>query len=74
MPAQRIITAAARFKDAWAVLDWHRAEGVAVSDPHVAELHEATLGLIRATGADDLQGALAVVSDIESDDDAPPGP
>ena len=53
--SHQMIAAGIRLRDAWSmpVLD-------------VAELHEATLGLMWATGTADLRTALAVLDDVES--------
>jgi hypothetical protein len=54
-PAQRVIAAATRLREAWAVpaLD-------------VGEMHEAALGLMWTTGTRDLTSALDVLHDLEA--------
>jgi hypothetical protein len=54
-PAQRVIAAATRLRDVWAL-----------ASLDVGEMHEAPLGLISATGTIDLASALDVLHDIES--------
>jgi hypothetical protein len=59
-PEHRMIAAATRLRDAWAL-----------ANLDVGEMHEAALGLIWATGAMDLASALIVLHDIESGDSLP---
>jgi hypothetical protein len=54
-PAKRMIAAATRLRDAWAL-----------ANLDVGEMHEAALGLISATGTGDLASALDVLHDVES--------
>lgn len=53
-----IINAAARFKRAWDLAMAHNGEGLLVAGLDIAEVHEAALDLIRATGTDNLEAAL----------------
>ena len=54
-PAQRIIAAATWLREAWAV-----------PDLDIADMHEAALALILATGTKDLASALGILHDVES--------
>jgi hypothetical protein len=59
MPKQRaIIAAARRFQTAWDLAMAHNGEGLIVAELDIAEVHEAALELIRATGTDNLDDAL----------------
>ncbi len=51
MPTKRLIAAATRFKEAWET-----------PPVDIAEIHDAALGLILATGTTTLEDALDVVS------------
>jgi hypothetical protein len=53
-----IIAAARRFQTAWDLAMAHDGEGLLVSELDIAEVHEAALELIRATGTDKLEDAL----------------
>ncbi|HVC70510.1 MAG TPA: hypothetical protein VNC61_09695 [Acidimicrobiales bacterium] len=66
MDGKRIIAAATRFKEAWDAAARHTGQGLSLSDLDLVEMHEAALGLIAATGASDLQGALDVLRDFEA--------
>jgi len=54
-PAQRIIAAATRLRESWAV-----------PDLDVVEMHEAAVALILTTGTKDLAAALGVLHDVEA--------
>jgi len=54
-PAQRIIAAATRLRESWAVRDLD-----------IVEMHDAAMGLIMTTGTKDLASALGVLHDLES--------
>jgi hypothetical protein len=54
-PAQLVIAAATRLRDAWSL-----------ANIDVGEMHDAVLGLIFATGTQDLQSALDILHDAES--------
>jgi hypothetical protein len=54
-PAQRIIAAATRLREAWAK-----------ADLDVVEMHEAALGLMWTTGTKDLAAALGILHDVEA--------
>jgi len=53
--SHRVIAAATRLRDAWAM-----------ANVDVGEMHQATLGLISATGTTNLQSALDTLHDVES--------
>ena len=59
--SQRMIAAATRLKEAWQL-----------SNVDIGEMHEAALGLIHVTGTPDLQSALHILHDVESDHDLGP--
>jgi len=54
-PAQRIIAAATRLRESWAM-----------PDLDLVEMHDAAMGLIITTGTKDLASALGVLHDVES--------
>lgn len=54
-PAQRIMAAGTRLRDAWSL-----------ANLDLGEMHDATLSLILATGTKDLAAALGVLHDVES--------
>jgi hypothetical protein len=54
-PAQRIIAAATRLREAWRI-----------PNLDIAEMHEAVMSLILTTGTKDLASALGVLHDVES--------
>jgi hypothetical protein len=67
LPAKRIIAAATRFKEAWnPSLRADDAEWT-LSDIDIVEMHDAALGLILATGTDNLQEALDVLHAYDAD-------
>jgi hypothetical protein len=55
------MAAAGRFKEAWDTAKQRSETGTALSDRDIVEMHEAALGLIWATGTNDLQAALDVL-------------
>ena len=66
MPTKAMIAAALRFKEAWETGMRRGGEGVDLSDLDIIEMHEAALGLIWATGTDDLQSALTVLHEFDA--------
>jgi|HubBroStandDraft_2_1064218.scaffolds.fasta_scaffold1432027_2 hypothetical protein len=65
MPRGKIIIAAAeRFQRAWEAAMARDGEGLLVSELDIAEVHEAALELIEATGTDTLEEALAVLQEF----------
>jgi hypothetical protein len=60
MPSETMMAAAARCKEAWERVRLRSAAGAVLSDRDIVEMHEAALGLIWATGTNDLQAALDV--------------
>jgi len=54
MDSQAVIAAATRFHDAW---------NARTTD--ITEMHEAVMGLIWITGTSDLEGALAVLAELD---------
>jgi hypothetical protein len=63
-----MMAAAARFKEAWDTAKRRSDTGAVLSDRRdIVEMHEAALGLIWATGTNDLQGALDVFHRYEAE-------
>ena len=61
-----IIAAGLRFKLAWDVAMAQNGEGLILSELEIAEVHEAALELIAATGTQNLQDALETLSQFDS--------
>ncbi|HXQ75962.1 MAG TPA: hypothetical protein VN791_05650 [Acidimicrobiales bacterium] len=58
--SEAMIAAATRFKAAWEAGMRRSADGEVLTDRDIVEMHEASLGLIWATGTRDMQEALDV--------------
>ena len=58
--SEAMIAAATRFKEAWEEGMRRSADGDVFTDRDIVEMHEASLGLIWATGTQTMQEALDV--------------
>jgi hypothetical protein len=67
MRSDEILAAAHRFKASLDALMARAAEGLATARSDVIEMHEAVLGLIRATDTGSLEEALDVLNDSEAE-------
>ncbi len=64
-PSAAMLAAATRFKETWEAGMQRSADGEVLSDRDIVEMHEASLGLIWATGTMDMQEALDVFHALE---------
>ena len=61
-----IIAAAERFQGAWDAAMAGDGEGLLVGELDIAEVHEAALELMRATGTGTLEEAFAVLHEFDA--------
>ncbi len=65
VPSEAKFAAALRFKEAWEAGMQRSADGEVLTDRDIVEMHEASLGLIWATGTMNLQDALDAFHALE---------
>jgi len=66
IPSEAKLAAAVRFKEAWEAGMQRSADGEVLTDRDIVEMHEASLGLIWATGTMNLQEALDAFHALKS--------